>query len=108
VTPEHCAIKSRWQADLAALRCACVGAAVAGTGVVAKVVADAAGAGSADVDLGLLTADTAFRQPADSVALCCCKQVSASMPPGVTPEHCAKKSERHSALIALRCSSVGA
>jgi len=30
------------------------------------------------------------------------------MPPGVTPEHCAMKSERHSALIALRCSSVGA
>jgi hypothetical protein len=30
------------------------------------------------------------------------------MPPGVTPEHCAMKSDRHSALIALRCSSVGA
>ncbi|MBB4444001.1 hypothetical protein GGE15_007313 [Rhizobium esperanzae] len=105
-------MKSRWQADLTALRCAwvgwCAGVPVAGAGLVAPVVAGAAGAGSADVDLGLEIADTAFRQPAESVALCCCRQVSASIPPGVTPEHCAMKSDRHSALIALRCSSVGA
>ncbi|MBB2708039.1 UNVERIFIED_ORG: hypothetical protein GGE63_006200 [Rhizobium esperanzae] len=113
VTLEHCAMKSRWQADFTALRCACVGwcagMPAAGAGVVAAVFAGAAGAGSADVDLGLtFTADTAFLQPAESVALCCCKQVSASMPPGVTPEHLAMKSERHSALIAFFCSSVGA
>ncbi|QTU96620.1 hypothetical protein J7U39_00010 [Rhizobium sp. NLR16a] len=95
-------MKSRWQADLRAFRCAsvgwCGGAPVAGAGV-----------GSADVDLGLtFTAETAFWQPAESVALCCWRQVSASIPPGVTPEHFAMKSERHSALIASRCSSVGA
>src|SRR5262249_21975721 len=112
VTPEHWAMKSERQADLTALRCACVGwdvcvPVVAAPDCAGAVAGVAAGGTGLDFLLVVSTGDTALRQAGESVALCCCRQVSASMPPGVTPEHCAMKSERQADLMALRCASVG-
>src|ERR1700754_2385356 len=97
-------MKSLRQADFTAARCASVGAAVAD--LVAGAGCDWAGAAEEDFDF-VLIAETAFRQAAEREPLCCCRQVSASMPPGVTPEHCAMKSERHAALIWSFCCCDG-
>lgn len=44
---------------------------------------------------------TTFLQAADSVATFFCRQPSASLPPGWTPEHFAMKSLRHDERMAL-------
>lgn len=74
----------------------------AGAGVVA-------GAAPALPDAGAdpPNAATACWHGADKAALCCCRQLSASAPPGVTPEHCAMKSRWQADLTALRCACVG-
>ena len=79
--------------------------AVAGAvaaGAVAVPVEDVAGA-----DLPPPSAASADWQAEESDELCCCRQVSAALPPGCTPEHCAMKSERQADLMALCCAAVG-
>src|SRR6516165_1841569 len=44
---------------------------------------------------------------AETRAAFCCKHLSAAGPPGCTPEHCAMKSDRHAARMALSCSLLG-
>src|SRR5215470_19445334 len=44
---------------------------------------------------------------AETRAAFCCKHLSAAGPPGCTPEHCAMKSDRHAARMALSCSPLG-
>jgi len=64
----------------------------------------AAGAGgTAAAGAGLLgvAALTAVWQGAESWAMCCFRQASASAPPRGTPEQFAMKSDRHDARIAL-------
>lgn len=86
------------------------GAAVTrGTGAGAAAVAGAdaacagfAWAGAADGIVAL----TAVLQPGERFSTFFCKQASASLPPGVTPEHFDVKSERQFDRTALCCSEV--
>jgi len=73
----------------------------AGSGL-AGAAAAAAGAGSGFGKVAL----TAVLQPDDNVATFFCRHCSASLPPGVTPEHFDMKSLRQFARIALCCSAV--
>jgi hypothetical protein len=84
------------------------GGAVAteGRGAVGAAAAAGGGAGAGDTaaaGAGLLgvAALTAVWQGADSWAMCCFRQASASAPPRGTPEQFAMKSDRHDARIAL-------
>ena len=78
------------------------GGAVATEGRGAVGAVDTA-AGTAAAGAGLLgvAALTAVWQGADSWAMCCFRQASASAPPRGTPEQFAMKSDRHDARIAL-------
>lgn len=134
VTPEHFAIKSERQACFIAFCCAAVGAAgAAGVtafgGAAMAALGGGAGAGAAGVEAGWgataaagavsaglagagaatgagKVALTAVLQAEDRLPTFFCRQVSASWPPGVTPEHFDMKSERQLALIALCCADV--
>jgi len=79
-----------------------VGAAAGGAAAAAGGGAGGAG-GTAAAGAGLLgvAALTAVWQGADSWAMCCFRQASASAPPRGTPEQFAMKSDRHDARIAL-------
>jgi hypothetical protein len=48
-------------------------------------------------------ARTAVWQPPESASTFFCRHISASLPPGVTPEQCDMKSERQLPRIALCC-----
>jgi hypothetical protein len=50
---------------------------------------------------------TAVLQAGERLATFFCRQLSASLPPGVTPEHFDMKSERQAERMALCCSVVG-
>jgi hypothetical protein len=78
------------------------GGATAGAGAAAGASAGfaATGAGGGNVAL------TAVLQAADRPATFFCRQASASLPPGVTPEHFDMKSERQEDLIAFCCADV--
>jgi hypothetical protein len=52
-----------------------------------------------------MVALTAVLQAADRPATFFCRHISASLPPGVTPEHFAMKSDRQAARMALCCSA---
>jgi hypothetical protein len=54
------------------------------------------------------TARTALWQPGARLDIFFCRHCSASMPPGLTLEQCAMKSERQAERIAARCASLGA
>jgi len=54
-----------------------------------------------------VTAFTALPQTGDSLAMCCRRQSSASLPPRGTLEQFDKKSERQDERTALSCSSLG-
>ena len=54
-----------------------------------------------------MTALTALPQAGDSLAMCCRRQSSASLPPRGTPEQFDRKSERQDERMALNCSSLG-
>jgi hypothetical protein len=81
--------------------------AVDAAGAVGAAAAAGGGAGGAGgraaAGAGLLgvAALTAVWQGADSWAMCCFRQASASAPPRGTPEQFAMKSDRHDARIAL-------
>jgi hypothetical protein len=53
-----------------------------------------------------MVALTAVLQASDRLATLVCRQTSASLPPGVTPEHFDMKSERQLLRMALCCSGV--
>jgi hypothetical protein len=74
-------------------------AAAAGAGAGAAVAAGG-GAGGAAAGAGMVSFTTLW-QAADRLATFFCRQVSASLPPGDTPEQCDMKSERQFARIAL-------
>jgi len=61
----------------------------------------AGGAAAAGAGLLGVAALTAVWQGAESWAMCCFRQASASAPPRGTPEQFAMKSDRHDARIAL-------
>jgi hypothetical protein len=67
---------------------------------------DAAAAGGGAAGDGLI-ALTAALQDGDNLAVFLRKQLSASMPPGVTPEQFAMKSERQFERMALVCAAEG-
>src|SRR5690348_7818044 len=54
------------------------------------------------------TAATAVRQPGDSFAELVARHCRAALPPGLTPEQCAMKSDRQAERIAAVCAAVGA
>ena len=56
---------------------------------------------------GGLIAATALRHAEDNLAELCCRHCNAWMPPGVTLEQFAMKSERQLLRIAFFCASVG-
>jgi hypothetical protein len=91
---------------------AMAGAAAAGLGAAGEG-AEAAGAGGGAAAAGAAAAGagvialTAVWQAPDSLARLRLRQSKASLPPGVTPEQFAMKSERHEARIAPVCSGVG-
>src|ERR1700759_4330808 len=100
--PRQWRVKSARQVNLTALSCCGVGAAAGATAPAAGAAAAApAGAGAPIVEL------TTCLQAPDRPATFRCRQASASLPPGVTPEHFAMKSERQACFIALCCASVG-
>lgn len=70
-------------------------------GAGATAAGGAKGAGVAVAAPGAMVSPTTFLQAADSVVTFFCRQPSASLPPGATPEHLDMKSERHDAFIAL-------
>jgi hypothetical protein len=81
-------------------------AAVLGAGV-AALGTDAAGGGFTSAGAGAgIVALTAVLQAGARLPTFFCRQVSASLPPGVTPEHFDMKSERQFERIALCCSGV--
>jgi hypothetical protein len=80
-------------------------AAAAGGGGGAALAAG--GDGGAAAAGGGVTALTALPQAGDSLAICCRRQSSASLPPRGTPEQFDKKSERQEERMALNCSSLG-
>lgn len=53
-----------------------------------------------------MVALTAVLQAGDRLATLVCRHCSASLPPGVTPEHFDMKSDRHEPRMALCCSGV--
>jgi hypothetical protein len=53
-----------------------------------------------------MVALTAVLQAGDKAATLVCKHCSASLPPGVTPEHFDMKSDRQAPRMALCCSGV--
>ena len=83
----------------------------AGAGGAAAAAGGGAGGagGTAAAGAGLLgvAALTAVWQGAESWAMCCFRQASASAPPRGTPEQFAMKSDRHDARIALIWSELG-
>jgi hypothetical protein len=125
VTPEQCAMKSERQAARTALVCAALGLAVAG--VAAAVDGFAAGFGAAGAAAGFgvvdgsgaaagaavvagvvaagaaggLMALTAVWQAPESLLTLRLRHSKASLPPGVTPEQFAMKSERQDERMAL-------
>jgi hypothetical protein len=90
---------------------AVVAAGAAALGVPASGVAGAVDAPEDDFGVAALplapSALIACLHPDESDASCCCRQATASLPPGVTPEQLDRKSLRQADLIALRCASVG-
>jgi len=93
-----------------AISCRGVKVGLAGVAVAAGAVAGAVAgdvAVAAGADLPPPNAPIAVWQAEDSDELCCCRHVSAALPPGDTPEHCAMKSERQADLMALCCAAVG-
>jgi hypothetical protein len=88
------------------------GAAAAGGGG-AGAAAAGAGAGFAGAAAGAAlsgggpTASSAVLHDGDTLAALRLRHSSASLVPGLTPEHCAMKSERQEARIAEICSVVG-
>jgi hypothetical protein len=80
------------------------GAAAAGAG--AGSAGAGGGASTGSVFFGM-TALTAVRQDEESPPKLRCKQRNASTPPGLTPEQCDMKSDRHEARMALICSWLG-
>ncbi len=85
-----------------------VGAAAAGGGAGAGggVCAGAGLAGAAAGAGAGMVALTAVLQAGDRLATLVCRQTSASLPPGVTPEHFDMKSDRQLERMALCCSAV--
>ena len=53
-----------------------------------------------------MVALTAVLQAGDRLATLVCRHCSASLPPGVMPEHFDMKSDRHEPRTALCCSGV--
>ncbi|MGE3149794.1 MAG: hypothetical protein AB7K04_12075, partial [Pseudorhodoplanes sp.] len=80
-----------------------MGAGWAGAGWMGAVAGEAATGAAA----GGASAFTAPWQPGDSEAMLLFRQVSASMPPGVTPRHFDMKSERQLERMASRWAAVG-
>ena len=83
------------------------GAAAAGGGGGGAALTAGGGGGGAAAAGGGDTALTALPQAGDSLAMCCRRQSSASLPPRGTPEQFDKKSERQDERMALNCSSLG-
>jgi hypothetical protein len=84
--------------------------AVDAVGAAAGGAAAAAGAGGGATAAGAVLgamALTAVWQGAESCAMCCFRQASASAPPRGTPEQFAMKSDRQDARIALIWSGLG-
>jgi hypothetical protein len=76
-------------------------AGAAAGGAAAAAGGGAGGAAAAGAGLLGVAALTAVWQGAESWAMCCFRQASASAPPRGTPEQFAMKSDRHDARIAL-------
>jgi hypothetical protein len=83
-------------------------AAGAASDLGAASVFGAAGAASAFGAAGGAIARTAVWHPGERLDMFFCKHSNASVPPGVTLEQCAMKSERHADRTALFSASVGA
>src|ERR1700741_3641158 len=100
--PRQWRVKSARQGNLTALS-GCGGGGAAGATATAAGAAAAAPAGAGAPIVALTTC----LQAGDRPATFRCRQASASLPPGVTPEHFAMKSERPASFSALCCAAVG-
>src|SRR5579884_2502891 len=81
--------------------------ATAVTGAGGGAASMAAAAGRAATAEGGIVAATAALQPGDKPAAFRSRQSSASLPPGVTPGQCAKKSERQDCRVAAISAAEG-